>query len=440
MDINNLFTPTGQPTGNFQQDEYIYEAEHADISGLALSNPNTTAFTYYDNQNPEVQKAKAEAFGTEAGFKPPSNGQMLFDMLGGMLLGYGAARLLGADGKASLAIGLNAAGINHDKDQQEVERYGIIESSIKQNGMIYNPQSLWTFMKTGNGAAMEQEEREYFNAGQTSDNHDWQDQRLTKQQDYQKERQQAQFAQQNANREDNQAFQQGMQTERLNAKGGLGGYGNGYDASAMASILSTLNPSQRAMVKDSLSKAGQSVKSNVQRLSSYQNVQNLMNEYNDPNTPIARKQAIGKEIADDLYRGQHGGNATLPANSEELALPNIGYVGNMENKANLIKNGTFSKDMADAITNEANSSIADISHGVEQVKNNLVRQFIAQGISPANAEILAQSILSGADSNVLPESTPESKLDGSTSTAPEGETVVYNGVTYKTINGKWKAQ
>lgn len=220
MNTEMGFDPlTLQPTGDIQQDLAIYQAEQNEVSGLAQSNPNTTAQTYYSNQNPEVLKAKAEINTPTAGFKPPSNGQMLADMLGGLLLGYGASRLLGADGKASLAIGLNAAGINHDKDLQEVERYKIIESSIEQNGMIYNPQSLYTFMKTGNGSAMEQEEREYFNAGQTATNQAWQDSRLDKTQNYQTQRQQAQFQQQDKNREDNQLFQQGMQKDRLSATG-----------------------------------------------------------------------------------------------------------------------------------------------------------------------------------------------------------------------------
>lgn len=433
--MNNTmgFDPlTLQPTGNFQQDLAIYEAEQNEVSGLAQVNPNDTAHTYYENQNPVVLKAKAEAYKPAAGFKPPSNGQMLADMLGGLLMGYGAARLLGGDSKASLAIGLNAAGINHDKDLQEADRYKIIQSSIEQNGMIYNPESLYTFMKTGNGSAMEQEEREYFNAGQTASAHDWQDQRMNTQQGYQTQRQQAQFAQQDKNREDQQAFQQGMQTERLNAKGGLGGYGNGY-ADNTAPILAQLNPSQRAMVKTALSQASKSVSGNQQRLAAYQNVQNLMKEYNATDDPT-RRASIAKEIADDLYRGQHGGNATLPANSEELALPNLGIPGNLSNKISLRNNGNYSDDMAKAITTEANSSINDISAGVEQVKNNLVRQFIAQGISPENAEILAQSVMGGA-------MTPQ---DGAptgqpVATAPagsqNGDILTKDGQSYKVWNG-----
>lgn len=446
MNTEMGFDPlTLQPTGDIQQDLAIYQAEQNEVSGLAQSNPNTTAQTYYSNQNPEVLKAKAEINTPTAGFKPPSNGQMLADMLGGLLLGYGASRLLGADGKASLAIGLNAAGINHDKDLQEAERYKIIESSIEQNGMIYNPQSLYTFMKTGNGSAMEQEEREYFNAGQTSNNQAWQDSRLEKTQNYQTQRQQAQFQQQDKNREDNQLFQHGMQTERLNAKGGLGGYGNGY-AENTAPILAQLNPSQRAMVKTALSQASKSVSGNQQRLAAYLNVQNLMKEYNATNDP-QRRASIAKEIADDLYRGQHGGNATLPANSEELALPNIGLPGNLENKASLKYNGNYSNDMAKAITTEADSSINDISAGVEQVKNNLVRQFIAQGISPENAEILAQSVMGGAMSPVTA-SAPDKTLNisdsemngyvGQATQQPRGYTVSNGKVTLVSDGSHWQ--
>ena len=446
--MNNTmgFDPlTLQPTGDIQKDYAIWEAEQNEVSGLAQVNPNTTAITYYTNQNPEYKKAQAEAYKPAAGFKPPSNGQMLADMLGGLLIGYGSARLLGGDGKASLAIGLNAAGINHDKDLQEVERYKIIQNSIEQNGMIYNPQSLWSFMKTGNGSAMEQEEREHFNAGQTANNQAWQDQRMNTQQGYQTERQQAQFAQQDKNREDQQAFQQGMQTERLNAKGGLGGYGNGY-ADNTAPILAQLNPSQRSMVKSALTQASKSVSGNQQRLAAYQNVQHLMDEYNATDDPM-RRASIAKEIADDLYRGQHGGNATLPANSEELALPNIGIGGNLENKASLKYNGNYSDDMAKAITQEANSSINDISAGVEQVKNNLVRQFIAQGISPENAEILAQSVMGGAMTPIS-NSTPDKTLNisdsemngyiGQATQQPKGYTVSNGKITLISDGSHWQ--
>lgn len=142
------------------------DAERMDFSGVEQYNPNTTGETFYNEQDPQTLKAKAQlekAKNNGVDFKPPSNGRMLFDMLGSLLVSYGAMRLFGAEGNEALGVGLTAAGLAHDKDKQEVDRYSILQQAIAKNGNIYSPEDLWNFMKTGDGKGMEAAETRKYN-------------------------------------------------------------------------------------------------------------------------------------------------------------------------------------------------------------------------------------------------------------------------------------
>lgn len=448
MDINNLFTPTGEPTGNFQQDEYIYEAEQGDVSGLSQVNPNTTAETFYSNQNPAVLKAKAEAYHTEAGFKPPSNGQVLADMLGGLLLGYGAARLLGADGKASLAIGLNASGINHDKDLQEAERYKIIESSIEQNGMIYNPQSLWTFMKTGNGSAMEQEEREYFNAGQSDINRDYQNQRLDKTQSFQHSEQQDRFAQQNAAREDQQAFQQGMQNDRFNNQRMLG------QGQMTASRLSTTDNQIMDNDKPARDRYMQQYGGWTDAQSQLNIIKNAQSIINDPLSTDAQKKLALSEIQgaipsliSGVARGEIGGNASLTEGQRKAVLPSLGLPANAYNSATQQYNGTISDEQINAIQNQ----IAGNRNSIAGYLNQMSRNEQEAMRKAQNGDLTGAFSYTGANlpqpvnpvsNSIQNVSYSDSELKASAgqpvaSDIPEGAEITNGSVTLKAQNGVW---
>ncbi|WEF29973.1 hypothetical protein PYR66_09900 [Klebsiella aerogenes] len=131
-----------------------YVEENA--QGLTMIDPNQSSATTYLSKS-QLAKAKEDAETVANGgvnFKPPSTGQMLLDMLGSMLITYGASRLLGIGGSAALGLGLTASAVAHDKDKQENERFEILQNSIKENGNIYSSEMLWNFMKTGDGKAM----------------------------------------------------------------------------------------------------------------------------------------------------------------------------------------------------------------------------------------------------------------------------------------------
>lgn len=180
--------------GNATDAKIKYQAEQYDMSGLNTYNPNAQN-TYFDPNDEGLKQAKLEYAKNKNGgvnFKPPSNMQMFVDMLGGLLIGYGMSRLLGGDGRESLAVGLNAAAINHDNDKTENERFGIIKEAIQKNGQIYNPEDLWDYMKTGNKGGMTNSENHVFQSEQND----------------------KRYEEQNTSREDSQNFQAGQQKER----------------------------------------------------------------------------------------------------------------------------------------------------------------------------------------------------------------------------------
>ncbi|EPT9873094.1 hypothetical protein ACVTW2_000679 [Escherichia coli] len=111
-------------------------------------------------QRAKLEKAKQTMQrGQEGGglpFSPPSNGQMLEDMLGGLLLGYVAARALGGTGKQAIGVGLLAAGGNHDADRAEAQRFQTIKAMVA-SGENYSPDALFNFMKTGDDKALQDE-------------------------------------------------------------------------------------------------------------------------------------------------------------------------------------------------------------------------------------------------------------------------------------------
>lgn len=135
---------------------YQLSQKTQDIQGLATKPvvDTTAGWNGKDTVAAEKLYKAQQAFKNGGlGFSPPSTKRMFGDMLGGLLIGYAAALLLGADGKAATAIGLLAAGGNMDADKAEMDRWSVIQSQIAKGG-DYDPEALYAYMKTGNDKAL----------------------------------------------------------------------------------------------------------------------------------------------------------------------------------------------------------------------------------------------------------------------------------------------
>lgn len=164
--LNNGGSQYDLTSGQYSPSEvaraYNASQDVQNVQGLSLSPVVPTAS---GDEAMKIKTAKAaQAFkqGKESGglpFSPPSNGQMLMDMLGGLLLGFASAKLLGGSSKEGLAIGLLAAGGNHDADKAEQQRFLAIKDMVAKGGN-YSADALFNYMKTGDDKALQETRKE----------------------------------------------------------------------------------------------------------------------------------------------------------------------------------------------------------------------------------------------------------------------------------------
>ncbi|WP_369136413.1 hypothetical protein [Klebsiella variicola] len=425
--------------------------------GLTMINPNQTGETYYNPQDPQsiaaredfaAKQRKADNGGLD--FQPASTGQMLLDMLGSMLITYGASRLLGADGNAALGLGLQASAVAHDMDKQEQERYGIIKSAIKRNGNIYSPEMLWEFMKTGKGDKMEQTERDHYNT----------DERYKLEQD--------KFAQQNANREDSQSFQAQQQDQRLANQASMQAdrLAHGLGSGANSQLVDQngqltwhgMNAGTSLAGKVAQMKAPyiKSLQSRMAKLASAEGMKTkIMSEIQNGN--YMQAQTDYKTMIADLASANKGGNAaTSPEEQKEIDSVG-GIINEMENKARSTFGYTPNPETMNAMFNNlqnigANDRSAinnEIEKEVSSVGGGVVPPEIVKYAASIlqNQEINPEEIAQGTSNNV-PEgaksvSVPTSQLaaaNGQSSDQPDGSTISNGVITLKVVNGKWTIQ
>ncbi|APY72381.1 hypothetical protein J9S84_004801 [Salmonella enterica] len=146
----------GQSTPDQIKQLYELSQDASDIQGLGMGTVVDTGNIPANTSAIKLAKAKNAFKNGGLNFRPPSMGRMFSDMLGGLLIAYAATRLLGGDSKASLAIGLLAAGGNHDADQAEQERFRAVSDMI---GKV--PQeAIYNYMRTGDDKALQTAEGE----------------------------------------------------------------------------------------------------------------------------------------------------------------------------------------------------------------------------------------------------------------------------------------
>lgn len=430
-----------------------FSAEDETIQGLKQFNPNLTAETYYDPQDPTSLKAKAElekARNQGVPFTPPSNGRMLMDMLGGMLMGYGLMRMYGADSTEALSIGLTAAGINHDKDKQEIDRYGIIQGAIAKNGDIYSPEILWNFMKTGDGKAMEQVERDYFNSGQTD----------------------KRYAHEDAAREDTQTFQAGEQADRLKQQRDIAderlamerdrlnkGLGGGMALTDENGYLTGHGGTQAYQLANSVYKMKspyvKGLQTRMQKLASAEGMIPQIQEAISKGDYTTAQQLFNT-YQSDLAQANKGGNASISdANREELN--KVGSLLNQwENKARSIAGYTPNNESMQALFNSMN---AIQSNDRNALNNEVEKEVNALGGGVYNPAVVrgAASILMNQEIGTEPTAATSANVpagakavqaknseliaaNGQPSNSPEGSEISNGTITLKVVNGKWEVQ
>lgn len=430
-----------------------FNAEQLDYQGVQNFNPNTTSETFYNPQDPETLRKKAQLEQLKQNgvpFTAPSNGRMLFDMLGSMLVSYGYMRLFGAEGNEALGVGLSAAGIAHDKDKQEIDRYGILQGAINKNGDIYSPEILWQFMKSGDGKAMEQVERDHFNSGETD----------------------KRFAHEDTSREDTQTFQAGEQADRLaqqkelhgetlamqqarldkmgNGRGSAmslvddEGYLTGHGSTAaqnLANIVwrekaSFIKPLQTRMSKLSSAEGMAPQIEDAIKRGDYKTAQQLFTTYKS-----------------DLAQANKGGNASI-GEEDKKELDAIGSVLNQwENKARSVAGYLPEEGTMNALFNSMNA----VNSNDYNALNREIRDAAGLNIRherPEVVEAAADILLKGQVGQNTPvtggtpintgadftTTQPLGSYIGTSTTKPEGYTASNGKTMVISHNGKWELQ
>lgn len=389
------------------------EADNA--QGLASYNPNTTSETFYNPQDPQSIKAKEEALRAQNNgltFKPPSNGQMLFDMLGSMLIGYGASKLLGADSNAALSVGLGAAGINHDKDKEEANRFQVIKDAIARNGQIYDSNELYNFMKTGDGKGMEQAETRHYNTQSAED-------RYTQQNANREDSQNFQQSQQDANREQREAFhtdtmnmqQKNIDQRREDSKSQL----TLSRAGSMANQIMDNDKPMKDRYQQQLT-GWTDAKNQINIIKAAQQVLNS-NSSSDQAKQQAQAMIQGAipSLVHGVARGEMGGTATITPESLKGALPSLGLAADKYNVGTGLYNGTLSDSQIQAIDEQINGNRASIGNSLQQINSN-ENKSIAQATGNQN---IADSYT--YTSGNMPKSTDEAQ--GSSTNGGNGEAI-----------------
>lgn len=457
MDMfNEDLTPTALDYGNLASVVMQGEAEKKDMSGINTYNFNDTALTYYNPQDPQSIKNRAaiakQATTNGTGFKPPSNGRMLFDMLGSLLVAYGSMRMFGADGKEAVGVGLNAAVIAHDKDKQETDRYGIIKEAIAKNGEIYSPQDLWNFMKTGNGKGMETAETRKYNREDTAEKESYQDKARKESFENQKELANIRFGEQEQLRHENEAHAEKMENIRhsnhLNEKG-MGGNVAGGDVMHLADgtpVIQNGKPFKQGStefipVKDIhtgetiIAPADSFIQSATPNENSMhnafnQNIDKLINAKDEDLHPFANIMGGTNKMG---YGSEYASRMGNDKNSRSLY-----------ETARQIQGNRLLKNVADAKANGAsgintegevklyNENLPELDFSSpENLKDSLrkYRDYVNGGYQK----------YTGTTTSNEGKST-KAELDGQPSKLPDGTTTTYNGVTYTVVNGKWESK
>ncbi|HBT3802604.1 TPA: hypothetical protein MBI04_003556 [Klebsiella pneumoniae] len=394
--------------------------------------PEANLDSLYMKAKPDA--AKALSGGLD--IKPPSALRQMIDMAGGLLIGYFAARSGGASGTGALLVGLTAAASNHDSDQGLIDRAKIARKMFAQGG--YTEDALYNFYRTGDDSGLKAETSSIAQDRRQGITEQGANERQDKTIDAQQQRQESQ-----------QKFQAQEQNQRLDAQKDI----------AQMRIDAQNSNLRKQLTQTAAGRVANQIMDNdkpmrdrySQQYTGWTDAQNQLNiiksamqVLNDPDASQSEKDRAQAEIqgaipslASGVARGEAGGNRSLTPQEVKNFLPNLGLSSNLYNAATGKYNGGMSDAMVGAIQDQIAGNRQSIASSLNQMNTN---EKIA--IDKAlNGDMTGGFTYTGAN---LPQSTdefnPNADYSGQASTAPEGATIQIDGVTYKTVNGKWEKQ
>lgn len=464
--FNTDLTPKAIQYGNIGEAAINTQLEQNNFDGLQQVNPNSTGETFYNPQDPQALKAKAELekkANNGINFKPPSQGQMFMDMLGGMLIAYSASRLLGNDGNASLGVGLMAAALNHDKDKNENHRFSIINDSINRNGHIYDPNDLYEFMKTGNGKGMEAAEQRKYKLSDTAAQYEHEDAMQQGRFDNSQNMLEQRFNQQDKLQGERFEHQGAMQQERLEHQDNRSGAGALVDNDGHLTFHGGTQATGLAnAVRQTKAPLVRNLQSRMAKLASAEGaIPQIKEAINRGDYKGA--QAIYNTFKDDIASANKGGNASI-SESDRSEMENIGSTLNQwmnkartsagympnEDTMNAVFNNmkAISQNDRHALNTEVESEVDNLGGGaynpavVKGAASILMNQAVGNNEAPSSSEAPVNSAPPSADGvkQVAMGTRDLISHDGEASGSPEGAEITNGTVTLKVVNGKWQVQ
>ncbi len=396
-----------------------------------LSNMQVYQTTPDANLNNLYVKAREDGAKQLSGgldIKPPSVMRQLIDMAGGLLIGYFAARTGGASGTGALLVGLTAAASNHDADQKLMDRAKIARKMYSEGG--YTEDALYNFYRTGDDSGLKAETTSIA-----------QDRRQGITNDAAAQRQQTGINAQAARQKSQQEFQEQEQNQRLTVQQQIAN-------AKLKATSSEIDPNGKFTITGDYTKDHEA---NIP-------LQDFMSNYRKANADLHRAQQADARI-DAVDTKTPIGQVAAAYQFLTVEAPSISNtvatasgvsdeaVNGWSDKINQIiqnrvqKGGHFTQEEINEMKNAAHSETAAMKKLSVEAASSLAQGYNMNDLKTATAVSGATGVpvneLLAAQKQV--QETTDS-LNGSPSTAPENSTVEYDGVTFKTVNGKWEKQ
>lgn len=370
------------------------------------------------------------------GIKPPSALRQCIDMLGGLLIGYFAAKSGGASGTGAMLIGLTAAASNHDSDQKLVQRGKIAKQLYAEGG--YSPDALYNFYKTGDDKGLEGERNNAAANDRAQMNIDAQTGRQSAQQAFTSNENDKRYAQQNALEDKREAFHAAHPVGGNSmALVGDDGYLTGRGQIAAQKLADSVRQTKGAYVRQ--------LQTRLAKLASNEGMADKINS-ELASGDYEKAYSDYQQFKADLAQAAKGGNSSISP-QEQAEVDKIG--GFFTNMGNSIRKGlgfTPDKDTMNAVMNTFNNITdndrsalnREVENEVNTVGGGVMNPAVVQGA----ASIIKQQEIGnvpassgGNGSGEYPSYKGEQPVSVAPSGAKDGEILTKDGVNYVVKNG-----
>lgn len=382
--------------------------------------------------------------------KPPSKMRMCLDMMGGLLIGYFAARTGGASGTGAMLVGLTAAASNRDADQQLIDRAEIARKMFKGGG--YTEDALYNYYRTGDDSGLKAETSSIA-----------QDRRQGINVDAANDRQDKQLDQQMKIHNDTMNHQDIWHKDTQNrlANGGMGALtdqnGNltwhGMNAgTALAGKVAQMKAPYIKNLQTRMAKlaSAKSMAAAVQADIARGDYTQAQSDYNLFTSDLAQAEKGGNAAITPEEREQVSKLGSLLNQWENKARTMTGFTPNAETMNSVF--GTFNNvanNDENAINNEVQKEVANIGGGVidpaiqKYAASILMNQSINEIQNESNQALSNENVAttststSGNSSQVQLSNSQLTSHIGEATDHPNGYTVSNGTITLVAENGKW---